>query len=115
MAQKLMKAKKISDNRLLNATAAKKTAAIIHQARTRAASSVKSVCGLMRLSAATMIDATTSTTSTSKPICTIGERLLIVFIRFIGSTSRGAGLRQFAERPAQAIPASHQRKQGGGS
>src|SRR5262245_387949 len=47
--------------------AAKKTAAMIHQARTRAASSVKSFSGFARRSENTATDAATSTPNTSSP------------------------------------------------
>src|SRR5215813_9064325 len=113
IAQKLMKAKKTSDQRLLSATAAKKIAAINHQARTRAASSVKLACGRARLSAATTPEAATSTPNTSKPICMTGESPLTIAAIFIRSTSARVRLRQFGQPSSQAIPASPQRQQRG--
>src|SRR5436853_6684574 len=106
-----MKAKKTSDKRLLNTTAATKTAAITHQARTRAASSAKSACGRARLSAVTTTEAMTSTPNTSRPICMTGERLLMVVARFIRSPSARVRLRHFSQRSSQTIPAGQQREQ----
>src|SRR5690349_11372611 len=113
IAQKLIKAKKTSDRRLLTMMAAKKTAAMIHHARTRAASSVKSARGRAHLSAATAADATTRTPSTSSPICVTGESALIVAARFIRSTPARFRLRQLRQRAAKAVQAGPHRQQRG--
>src|SRR2546426_4996371 len=77
IAQKLNSAKNTSEIRLLTTIAAKNTAAISHQALTRAESSEKSLFGRARRSAATATEAITRTPSTSNPISDIGDRLFI--------------------------------------
>ena len=74
IAQKLRNAKKTSDSLLLTSIAPKKTTAIIHHARTRACSSEKSLCGRARRIAKTAVEASTSTDSTTMPICHMGPR-----------------------------------------
>src|SRR5205814_905668 len=67
-AQKLRNPKNTSEKRSFTAIAPKNTAAMIHHALTRAASSEKFFCGLARRSTATTRVETTKTARMSKPI-----------------------------------------------
>src|SRR5262245_12568191 len=72
-AQKLVKAKNARATSGLTETARKKTAAITHQAFTRAESSVQSLCGAVLRRIATDTLATASSPATRTPVRTTGS------------------------------------------